>query len=123
MLVLPQRRRERERGRRAGGEERGADRRTPRAREREAGRGLRKARGGAGLRELGRREGKKRSRPAWAAWAVFLFPGFSNPFLFLFLVFNFKPIWIQIKFEFNSYALNEIKLMHQHECTNMSNLK
>jgi hypothetical protein len=26
-------------------------------------------------------------------------------------------------FEFNSYALNQIKLMHQHEFTNMLNLK
>jgi hypothetical protein len=71
----------------------------------------------AGARE---RNGAGRAGPPGL---FFLFPRFSNPFLFLFLVNNFKPIWIQIKFKFNSYPLNQIKLMHQHECTNISNLK
>jgi hypothetical protein len=38
----------------------------------------------------------------------------------------FLPFLFQINsilFEFNPYALNQIKLMHQHECTNMLNLK
>jgi hypothetical protein len=38
----------------------------------------------------------------------------------------FLPFLFQtnsILFEFNPYALNQIKLMHQHECTNMLNLK
>ena len=33
-------------------------------------------------------------------------------------LFEFK-----LKFEFKPYALNKIKLMHQHECTNKLNLK
>jgi hypothetical protein len=43
-------------------------------------------------------------------WPTFLFPPFS---------FSNNSIL----FEFNSYALNQIKFMHQHECTNMLNLK
>jgi hypothetical protein len=70
-----------------------------------------------------RPEGEKRSRPGWAAWAVFLSPGFLILFYFFSWFSTSNLFEFKSKFEFNSYALNQIKLMHQHECTNMLNLK
>ena len=96
--------------------------------------------GSAGLlgrsgREMGRARGEEGEGlgqlAGWAdfwVWAVF---GFSI-FLVFFLLFLSFPISIpfqtqlfefKLKFEFKPYALNQIKLMHQHECTNMLNLK
>ena len=78
---------------------------------------------GAGLRAsvLGRgREGKG------AGWAEagfglvsgFLFFGFSY---FLSFQTSLKLIEFKLRFEFKPYALNQIKFMHQHECTNTLN--
>jgi hypothetical protein len=47
----------------------------------------------------------------------------SSCFLPLLFPHQLKSIWIPPKFEFNPYAVNQIKLMHQHECTNMLKLK
>ena len=65
---------------------------------------------------------------SWAAGLPGLIPGlgFLGFFLFLvfFLLFLSFPISFQTQlFEFKPYAHNQIKLMHQHECTNMLNLK
>ena len=101
--------------------------------------------GSAGLlgqsgREMGRARGEEGEGlgqlAGWAAGPAGLIPGlgFLGFFLFLvfFLLFLSFPISIpfqtqlfefKLKFEFKPYALNQIKLMHQHECTNMLNLK
>jgi hypothetical protein len=126
--------------------ERGADRWCRLVREKEGERARAGWRRGAGLsaeEEVGRAEqaacgrgkengprGKgsrpereKRNRPGWAAWAVFLFPGFLILFYFFSWFSTSNLFEFKSKFEFNSYALKQIKLMHQHECTNMLKLK
>jgi hypothetical protein len=57
-------------------------------------------------------------------------PGLFSYFLDFLILFYFfswfstsNLVEFKLWFEFNSYALNQIKLMHQHECTNMLNLK
>jgi len=53
-------------------------------------------------------------------WAVL---GWFSYFLSLSYFFSFqtslKLIEFKLRFEFKPYALNQIKFMHQHECTNM----
>jgi hypothetical protein len=72
---------------------------------------------------LGRCEGKEGGRGLgfWASWAglgFFLFFWFPFPFLFQTNsnLFEFKST-----LNSNSYALNQIKIMHQHECATMLN--
>jgi hypothetical protein len=75
---------------------------------------------GGGVSELGQAwEGEKWAARGkrWAAgWTAFL-----PPFLFLF---QSNSIYLNSKsnLDSNSYALTQIKLMQQHECTNMLNL-
>ena len=70
---------------------------------------------------------RKKREMGWAKpfhgldWVlVFLFLWFSLLFSFpnTLKLFEFKH-----KFEFKSYALNQNKTMHQHECTNIFNLE
>jgi len=73
--------------------------------------------------------GKKRRRPwagenwvdrvgCWVGWAGF---GFSIFLVFFVFSISFLFQTYSNKFEFKPYAVNQIKLMHQHECTNMLN--
>jgi hypothetical protein len=61
----------------------------------------------------GRRMGRGERRAA--GWPVSLFP---------FFFFQTNSIYLNSKanLDSNSYASTQIKLMHQHECTNMLNL-
>ena len=60
---------------------------------------------------------KKKKKTLWAGL------GWFSYFLSLSYFFSFqtslKLIEFKLRFEFKPYALNQIKFMHQHECTNM----
>jgi hypothetical protein len=60
----------------------------------------------------------------WASWGLvfgFLFSGFSNSFSISFSGFQTQIYLNSTNLNSNPYALNQIKFMHQDECTNMLN--
>ena len=91
--------------------------------------------GCAGLRtrlpvreEVGRACGEPGRGGGRAVSGLGRFPGLGSDFFSLFyLLFFFKLHSNYFEFKrnlnSNSYALNQIKSMHQHVCTNMSNLE
>jgi hypothetical protein len=116
-------------GKKKGRRRRGADRwgQVVRGRERESAGWERRwacaswAERGGRKREAGR--GKRKERPGccWASWAglgFFLFFWFPFPFLFQT---NSNLFELKSTLNSNSYALNQIKFMHQHECAIMLN--
>ena len=91
--------------------------------------GRRAGRGGSGPRRgvgrmLGREKRAAGKKEKEAAGLTEL--GWISYFLSLSYFFSFqtslKLIEFKLQFEFKPYALNQIRFMHQHECTNIFNL-